>query len=96
MIMDRKALIAILKEEGYPDYIVENTIVKIEHLQTQVSDAFNLWIKDQKEPSLSIEGYTFSTLVNQFGMKPVAAFLVLDWLVRDPQKATFSLKKGIK
>ena len=41
MIMDRKALIAILKEEGYPDYIVENTIVKIEHLQTQVSDAFN-------------------------------------------------------
>ena len=96
MIMDRKALITILKEEGYPDYIVANTIVEIERLQTQVSDAFNLWIKDQKEPSLSIEGYTFSTLVNQFGMKPVAAFLVLDWLVRDPQKATSSLKKGIK
>ena len=36
MIMDRKALIAILKEEGYPDYIVENTIVKIENIKTQV------------------------------------------------------------
>lgn len=96
MIMDRKALIAILKEEEYPDYMVENTIAKIERFNSQIADAFNQWIKDQKEPSLSIEGYTFSTLVNQFGMKPVAAFLALDWLIRDPQKATASLKKGIK
>jgi len=29
-------------------------------------------------------------------MKPIGAFITLDWLIREPEKAKKSLKKGIK
>ena len=42
-------------------------------------------------PKLSIAGYTLQRLIDEHGMLPVAAFLTLDWLLRDPARATASL-----
>ena len=52
------------------------------------------WV--EKLPQIIIEGYSYKTLVENYGMKPIGAFLTLDWLIREPQKALTSLKKGIK
>lgn len=94
--MDRNILLEILKEENYPSYMIDKTLDKLSCLQPQIDAALSKWIKDGKTPTLTVEGYTFSILTTEFGMKPIGAFLTLDWLCRTPQKAMDALKKGIR
>ena len=94
--MERKQIIEILKEEAYPEYMIEQTANKLENLVPEIKDVFEQWHLDGAIPSITLEGYTFQTLVNQFGMKPVGAFITLDWLKREPEKAARALEKGIR
>lgn len=96
MNMNNETLTKLLNEENYPVHMVEGTIAKLKKLQPVVADSFDSWLKQGKLPNIEIEGYTYSILANDYGMKPVGAFLTLDWLCRDPQKAILSLQKGIK
>lgn len=96
MNMNNEILAKLLKEEDYPTHMLEGTISKLNKLQPIVAESFESWLYQGKLPNIEIEGYTYSILVNDYGMKPVGAFLTLDWLCRDPQKAILSLKKGIK
>jgi len=43
------------------------------------------------EMALTVEGYTPDRLVWDHGLTPIAAFLTLDWLLRDPDAAKISL-----
>lgn len=94
--MNNEILTKLLKDEDYPAHMVESTIAKLNKLQPIVADSFDSWLNHGKIPDIVLEGYTYNILVNDFGMKPVGAFLALDWLCRDPQKAKLSLKRGIK
>ena len=94
--MDRETIFALLKEEAYPAHMIENTVAKLERLQPSVASSFSTWINEGKIPEAVVEGFTYATLINDYGMTPIGAFLTLDWLVRDPQKASASLKKGIR
>ena len=94
--MNKEILVKLLKEENYPAHMVDVTIGKLNKLQPIVLDNFEAWLNEGKIPDIEIEGYSYRILVNDYGMKPVGAFLTLDWLCRDPQKASLSLKKGIK
>jgi len=94
--MNNEILTKLLKEENYPAYMVDGTIAKLNKLQPIVADSFESWLNLGKLPNIELEGYTYNILVNDYGMKPIGAFLALDWLCRDPQKAILSLKKGIR
>lgn len=94
--MDRKILIDLLNEENYPAHMIENTINKLENLQPVISLAFTDWVFDGLFPSIVIEGYSYTILTNEYGMKPIGAFLTLDWLTRDPDKAVKALKRGFR
>lgn len=94
--MNKEILIKLLKEENYPAHMVEATIAKLNNLQPPVSESFKVWLNEGKLPNFEIEGYSYGILVNEYGMKTIGAFLTLDWLCRNPQKALLSLKKGIK
>lgn len=94
--MDRNILLKILKDENYPSHMIENTLHKLSNLQPQTATALKKWLEDGKAPSLNVEGYTFSVLTTKFGMQPIGAFLTLDWLCREPQKARDALKRGIR
>ena len=96
IIMNKEILIKLLKEENYPAHMVDATIAKLNKLQPIVLENFEVWLNEGKLPDFEVEGYSYQVLVNDYGMKPVGAFLTLDWLCRDPQKASLSLKKGIK
>jgi hypothetical protein len=41
-----------------------------------------------------VEGYSIERLMKEFGMNPIAAFLALDWLIRDPDTARALIKRG--
>lgn len=94
--MDRNTILTLLKEEAYPIHMIEKTVAKLENLQPSIASLFSNWVNTGKIPEESIEGFTYSILVNDYGMKPVGAFLTLDWLVRDPQRAYNALKRGIR
>lgn len=94
--MERNTIIEILKEEAYPEYMIEQTADKMENLEPEIKNAFEQWQLNGIIPTITLEGYTYQTLVNQFGMKPVGAFITLDWLKREPEKAAKALERGIK
>lgn len=94
--MDRNIILNILKEEGYPSYMLDSTVEKLEKLQPEIMSAFLCWLSDRKVPSVTVEGFSFTDLTRDFGMKPIGAFITLDWLMRDPYKAIKALKRGIR
>lgn len=94
--MDRERIKEILAEEQYPEFMIEKTADKIEAFSIAVAEAFDNWSKDKSLPNISIEGFAFTDLVTKWGMNPVGAFITLDWLLREPEKAKRALQKGIK
>lgn len=94
--MEKNKILEILKEESYPEYMIDQTANKLENLSPKTRCAFEQWQLDGKNPTLTLENYTFKVLVEDFGMKPVGAFLTLDWLEREPEHAVKALSKGIK
>lgn len=94
--MDRNILLDLLKEENYPTNMVDSTIKKLEQLQPDIKSAFMLWMSDGNNPTITIEGYSFIDLTSKYGMTPIGAFITLDWLKRNPEKASKALKRGIR
>lgn len=94
--MERIKIKEILVEEQYPEFMHESTINKIERFTPAVKDVFNEWCSSNKNPDFSVEGFSFCDLVAKWGMKPIGAFITLDWLIREPEKAKAALQKGIK
>ena len=82
--MEKEQIIKVLKEQEYPEFMIENTINKIINFSPVVTKVFELWINNGREPNINIEGYSYTELVNNWGMKPIGAFITLDWLIREP------------
>lgn len=82
--------------QDYPDYMLEQTADKVEHMDERIKVAFEEWVDNNVIPTIEIEGWHYDKLVEKFRMRPVAAFLALDWLTREPEKAAKALKRGIR
>lgn len=94
--MERTKILNILKEQGYPAFMLDKTADKVEGFHPIVAEAFEMWSEHEVMPSVSVEGYTYSILVEKFKMKPVGAFITLDWIMREPEVAVKNLREGIK
>lgn len=94
--MERNNIIMILCSQDYPDYMLEQTADKVENMNKSLMEAFEDWANNGNIPTIEVEGWSYKRLIEKFNMRPVAAFLALDWLIRDPEKASKSLKKGIR
>lgn len=87
-------LIKLLKEEGYPSHMIEDTLLKLKRLSSPIDKSFENWCTTGILPQNCVGGYTFKKLTHDYKMKPVGAFLTLDWLIREPEKACAALLKG--
>ena len=38
----------------------------------------------------------YATLIEKYKMNPIGAFITVDWIMREPEKATKELNRGIK
>lgn len=94
--MNKEYILRLLKEEGYPTFMLETTINKINNFDPRISAIFKDWFQNGVIPQLDICGYTYTKLTSQYNMKPVGAFITLDWLLREPDKASYALQKGKK
>lgn len=94
--MTNEQLRLLLKEEGYPTHMIANTIVKLNNLTAPIKESFESWCQTGIIPAVRIGGYDFMVLTQNFHMKPVGAFLTLDWLIREPEDAKIALSKGLR
>lgn len=94
--MNRDNIIMTLCAQDYPDYMLEQTADKVERMDERIKAAFEEWVDSNVIPTIEIEGWNYNKLVEKFKMRPVAAFLALDWLTREPEKASKALKRGIR
>lgn len=67
---------------------------KIAGAQPIIKQSFFEFLDSHEIPEIEVEGYTIKRLIDQHDMKPPAAFLTLDWLMRSPDEAKKSLTKG--
>ncbi len=84
--MDTELLITFLTNEGYPSYLLDRTISKINSLSPNVAIAFDRLIEGEV-PEIEVEGFSYKVLINDYRMKPVGAILALDWLSKEPDVA---------
>jgi hypothetical protein len=84
----------LISEYKYPPKGAQIVAEKLVNSSQQVNQAFNVFWETGEVPELEVEGYTISRLVKEHRMTPIAALLTLDWLIRDPEHAKKSLKKG--
>ena len=94
--MNRDNIIMTLCAQDYPDYMLEQTADKVERMDERIKAAFEEWGDNDVIPTIEIEGWSYNKLVEKFKMRPVAAFLALDWLTREPEKAAKALKRGLR
>ena len=84
----------LIAEFDYPEYGAALVAKKLLHLQGSIKPLFTDWWYIGKKPLVDVEEYTFESLTESYKMNPIAAFLTLDWLVREPKRAKESLKHG--
>lgn len=77
----------LLKRNGYSDAAAASAAPKIEKMDPQLQNDLLRWDKIGDFPNREIEGFTVAGLVENVGMHPIGAFLVLDWLLREPDEA---------
>ncbi len=94
-MMERNELVRyLMAHDGYSSKGAEVAAEKYVNAAQFIKDAFIEYVESEKMQELSIEGYTMQMLVEKHNMKPLAAFLTLDWLSRSPSEAKKSLEKG--
>ena len=94
--MDKEQIYNFLKDQGYPEFMRENTYAKIVNFQPEIAGAFEEWMTSGASPTIAIEGFDFNYLVKEMKMKAIGAFITLDWLLREPEQAKRALQQGIK
>lgn len=93
---EAEELIPRLGEEfGYPSVGAQMVAADLRACSPLIRAAFwQWWKRGVLDLGLQVEGYTLKRLAEEHGMNPIAAFLTLDWLVKEPEAALASLARG--
>ena len=93
--MNPEELIPRLEAEfGYPSQGAQSIANKLVQCTPIIQQVFLEYWGSGEIPGLIVEEFTAERLMKEHGMNLIAAMLTLDWLVREPEKAKVSLKKG--
>ena len=95
--MTHDELVAILTEKyDYPISYVDQVANKIEEFEPIWRKAFEKFIKYGTFADDEIHGYSIAKLIGEMELTPVAAFLTMDQICKNPEKTIKMLKRGIK
>lgn len=62
-------------------------IKKLRNLDAEVFAMFKLWLVEKQTPDFTINDVSFSDLIKKEEMSPVEAFLMIDWIKKEPVEA---------
>lgn len=84
-----------LTKQGYQKKAAEIVAKELMNVDNSLSMLVVIWLKDEFADFES-HGYSISGLMKDRSMTYPAALLTIDWLIKEPDKAISSLKRGIK
>ena len=77
----------------YPEENINMLVDKIELTDKEVYSAIELWLRAGAETNITIAGISYVDLADRCEMNPIAAYLTLDWIKRNPEEAVKTLRK---
>ena len=83
--------IAGLLALGYTHPEAEQAAMKIERMAPWLLEQLDQWFRTGSLPEEEYEGFTVAELVDERGFTVPAAFLYLDWLMKEPEAAKLAL-----
>jgi len=89
-----KSKILVLYPDTYTSENIMPLLAKIEHMDPNLRSDLEHFLSTGDITTKEVEGYTVEMLMKEHSMNEIAAFLTLDWIIREPQKALKSLQKG--
>ncbi|MGE5653141.1 MAG: hypothetical protein ACM3ZQ_02580 [Bacillota bacterium] len=84
----------LMTEFSYPARGAALVAEKLMKLHPELEAQFVIWWHNGSLPRVTVEEYTVERLMHEHSMNPIAAMLTLDWLLREPEQAKASLKRG--
>ena len=95
--MEGQTIIEILKQRGYDSRSAELVVGDLLQLSNPLDSFFDEWLNDDSNLSdFTAAGYSVLHLMDERKMTYPAALLTMDWVLKDPESALRSLKRGIK
>lgn len=88
MCVDRTAC---LLELGYTRPEAEQAAAKMERMEPRLLKQLDWWFRTGDLPEDVYEGFTVLELIEERGFAAPAAFLYLDWVLREPEAAKAAL-----
>lgn len=84
----------LVAEFGYSPASAWITALDLTACSPTVWDAFCRWWQTGEFGPPEVEGFSSAQLVRDHSLHPPAAFLMLEWLARDPSAARAALARG--
>lgn len=86
---------SLICEMGYTEKQAKHAISELRNMDKDLKKAFLWWIRNNEEPTIEIEGVTHTELMENLQMNPIAAFLFMDWLKKDPVAAKRTIFRSV-
>ena len=94
MIEDKILHDRLVNDYDYDEKGVQYAIDKIKALTPEIYTAFEVWFNTGTVQEIEVEGYTVASLRKKNPrMNIIAAYLNLDFLKREPEKAKIAINK---
>lgn len=71
-------------KDGLKPWEALECIAEVREMAPEILLALKEWADGEEAPDITFNGVSFNKLVNDEGMKPIRAFLMLDWIYREP------------
>jgi hypothetical protein len=84
----------LIGEFGYSPHAAQVVAEELADADERIQEAFLRWWTKGELSNLTVRQYNLRRLKDEHGMNPIAAFLTLDWLLKEPGKALASLARG--
>jgi|GEM_PF-579734 len=93
--LDRHAIMhRLVSELGYSDRGASLVTDRLEASDARIQSGFLKWWNTGQIESVEVEGYDVQRLMREHQFNPIAAFLTLDWLIKEPVSAKAALARG--
>lgn len=95
--MEKDYIYNVLLGRGYDKKSAQLVAVELIDLSQPLDAYLAKWMQDESDTQdYSLHGYSIKELMEERNMAYPAALLTIDWLIKEPDAAIASLKRGIK
>ena len=92
----RNKIYEILIENGYSENSANLVLNELAQLSAPLNECLVEWIETGNCKDYAVDGFSIFDFQKNRKMKYPAALLTMDWLIKEPEQAKESLKRGLR